>query len=153
MGMSHSSYCYILYLLPFLINALDAIERWVNILIYLFFVPPPDKYGTRPFLKLVWTQGHSPHVPGKIPKYLWPCRPPPQRERPRGQETNNKQVNKSVVCFLASGVPSFGGADRAEGILDFAGCVWAAALCLDPLQKRPCAILIWWWDWEYIKKN
>ena len=32
--------------------------------------------------------------------------------------------------------------------LDFAGRVWAAALCLDPLKKRPCAVLVRWWDGE-----
>ena len=56
--------------------------------IYLFSVPPPDKYGTRPFLKSVRTQGRSPHASCKIQKYLRPRRHPPKGAP---QRPGNKQ--------------------------------------------------------------
>ena len=37
-------------------------------------------------------------------------------------------------------------ADGAEGIFNKAERVWATALRPEPHLKRPCAILIRWWD-------
>ena len=65
--------------------------------LYLFFVLPPDKYGTRPFLKWVRTQGRSPHASGKIPKYLRPRRHSPIGGRPKRQETKQQTTGKSII--------------------------------------------------------
>ena len=63
------------------------------VFIYLFSVPPPEKYSTRPFLKWIRTQGCSPH--------LRPCRhPPPQRGRPRGQEAKQQTIYAFIVVFV-----------------------------------------------------
>ena len=56
--------------------------------IYLFSVPPPDKYSTRPFLKWVRMLGRSPHASSKIQKYNRPHRHP-QKGAP--QRPGNKQ--------------------------------------------------------------
>ena len=49
----------------------------------------------------------------------------------------------------AWGAPIKENADGAEDIFGNAGRVWAMALRPDPTQKRPCAILIGWWDgWQ-----
>ena len=62
-----------------------------NIKLYLFFVPPPGKYGIRPFLTWVRTQGRSPHASGKIKKYLRP-----RRHSPRCQETRQQNFGKAI---------------------------------------------------------
>ena len=45
--------------------------------------------------------------------------------------------------------PNKGNADGSKDIFRNAGRVWAAALRPDPPVKRPCAILVRWWDgWQ-----
>ena len=58
--------------------ALDRLLSMGRIELYLFSIPPPDKYGTRPFLKWVRTQGWGPHASGKIQKCLRPRRHSPK---------------------------------------------------------------------------
>ena len=82
---------------------------------YLFSVPPPDKYGTRPFLKWVRTLGHSPHASGKIQKYLWPRRHPSKRapQRPGNkQKTIGELYFRPIVCPLPYHPQSNGQAER-----------------------------------------
>ena len=51
----------------------------------------------------------------------------------------------------AWGTPNKENANGAKGIFGNAGCVWAAALRPDPPLKRPCAILVQWWDgWQIL---
>ena len=70
----------------------------IYILFYLFSVPPPDKYGTRPFLKWVRTQSRNPHASGKIPKYLRP-----RRHSPYGGDSDAmKQNSKAIYIYILS---------------------------------------------------
>ena len=57
--------------------------------LYIFSVPPPDKYGTRPFFKSGSDRRAAAHTrPVKSKNTFGPVGTP-QRGRPRGQETNN----------------------------------------------------------------
>ena len=59
-----------------------------------------------------------------------------------------------VVCFLASGAPSFGGCRRGQRYF----WILPDACELRPrvrihFKKRPCAVLVRWWDGEQIKSS
>ena len=71
-----------------------------SILFYLFFVPPPDKYSTRSFLKLVRTQGRSPPVSGKIQKYLRP-----RRHFPNGGAPDTRKQNSKPIFLVVHNLP------------------------------------------------
>ena len=60
--------------------------------LYLFSLPPPDKYGTRPFFKSGSGRRAAAHTRQVKFKNTFGPVGTPQRGRPRGQETNNKLV-------------------------------------------------------------
>ena len=68
-----------------------------TIYLYLFSVPPPDKYGTRLFFKSGSGRRTAAHTRQVKSKNTFGPVGTPQRGRPRGQETNNKLV---VFFFL-----------------------------------------------------
>ena len=63
----------------------------------MFSVPPPDKYGTKPFLKWAWTQGCSPRTSSKIQKYLRPRWHFPNRGTSDPRKQNSKQLVKQLT--------------------------------------------------------
>ena len=68
--------------------------------LYLFSVPPPDKYGTRPFFKSGSGRRAAAHTHQVKFKNTFGPVGTPQKGRPRGQETNNKPVVYFFLVFI-----------------------------------------------------
>ena len=85
------------------------------------------------------------------------------RISPKKKETNkilwDSKLNVSpivlpVVCcfiFWRLGRPRWGHTDGAEDIFGFCRTRVGCGLASGPTLKRPCAILVRWWDGEQIK--
>ena len=79
-----------------------AVTSWSGQL-YLSSVPPTRGIRHKAYVRWVRAQGHSPHAPGMLQKYLGPCQHSPKGGRQAINLTSPKRVKARRDAPLASG--------------------------------------------------